>query len=186
MMSSDLDWLSKEAVLSSSKNFNRSSSNYSGHTIVNGRDGWVEYAIDIPVTGRYHLEAKYNAKDSRPLKLIINKTTVCSKFANGTTGTWSEKYKARKECYGPFEMTKGHNILRLETEGYFPHLLGFGLKPYDITLARVFLSTKSEALRVLMESILVIIEAYHVKSHMQSAFLRTTTNSPKLNTGLEY
>ena len=182
MVPSELDWLSKVAITSSSKNFTRSSSSYSGHTTVNGRNGWVEYAIDIPVTGRYHLNVKYNSKESRPLKLIINKTTVCSKFANGTTGTWSEKYKARKDCYGPFEMTKGRNILRLETEGCFPHLLGFGLKPYDATLARVFLSTKPEALRALMESIQVIIEScilhHQCKSHMQCAF---PTNDHKVS-----
>ena len=137
MMPIVLKWESKEAIINSSKNFVRSHSSWGQHSIVEGRNGYVEYAVDVPEAGKYSLSVNYNAQSSRPLTLRLNQTTVSGSIADGTTGTWSQRFKAKRDWYGPFEMKQGRNILRLETKGHFPHLLDFALKACAATLFRV-------------------------------------------------
>ena len=127
MMPVALEWKSKEAIINSSPNFFRGEV-----SLVNGTNGFVEYVVKVPAEGKYNLGVHYNAEDSRRLTLRLNQTTVSESIAEGTTGTWWEGSKARMDWYGPFTMKQGRNVVRFESKGFFPHLLDFALKPYEV------------------------------------------------------
>ena len=55
----------------------------------------------------------------------MNDEIVTETAADGATGTWKDKSMAREDKYGPFALAAGdENKFRLDTDGYFPHLVG--------------------------------------------------------------
>ncbi len=83
--------------------------------------GFVEYDLDLP-PGRYQLELRYAAADSRPVAISIDGKTVLEDGAKGVTGGWYPKHQ-RWHLEGVFELARERTILRLErTAGPVPHI----------------------------------------------------------------
>jgi len=104
------------------KHFRPGDARWGGHSIVEGTHGWVEYTIENEAARSAMIAIEFNAKDSRPLQLTLNNQLVCDDFATGTTGTWKDQKMLRWHEVGPFDFPIGTSVLRLSTDGFFPHL----------------------------------------------------------------
>ena len=106
------------------ENFKAESKQWGGHSIVDGKNGWVEYEFTAEAACQAVVAVKFNAEDARPLVLSLNDTQVCSDFASGVTGSWQNSDKLTwGEASVPCSVATGTNVLRLETKGFFPHLM---------------------------------------------------------------
>ena len=121
-------WPAHCRITAHSHNLLPRSEQWKFHTIHNGENGWVEYNHTARGTGMAHLHVQYNAEGARPLELLVNGVSH-GPVAGNTTGSWTDVRKARWDVHGPVPLTKGANTLRLQTQGYFPHLLAFRLVP---------------------------------------------------------
>lgn len=117
--------LDASAPASACKHFSGNDPAWGGHSVVHGKAGWVEYAIETDSARSVMIAVQYNGKDSRPLRLSLNSTVVEENFAPGATGTWKDQRMLRWDEAGPFDLPAGTTLMRLETDGYFPHLKQF-------------------------------------------------------------
>lgn len=107
-----------------SDNFRGASTEWAGHSIMEGPKGFIEYEFEVPEPCSVSVRAQYNAKHARPLTLSINHTTLSEAFANGVTGTWKDASKLQwSESVGPVRVPAGVSVLRLEGAAFFPHLM---------------------------------------------------------------
>ena len=88
--------------------------------------GFVEYDLDVTTAGRYQFEVRHAAADSRPLTLIVNGKQVDDRIAEQVTGTW---YPDSQNWFrtATLELTAGHNTIRLESAGVYPHVDKFAI-----------------------------------------------------------
>jgi len=116
--------LKTKNATSAAENFKAEAKQWGGHSVVEGTNGWVEYEFTAEAACQAVVAVKFNAKDARPLVLSLNGTQVCSDFASGVSGSWKNSDKlVWGEASVPCAVAAGTNMLRLESEGYFPHLM---------------------------------------------------------------
>jgi hypothetical protein len=106
-----------------SDNYTSASSKFNGHSIVNGQHGWVEFEVNNTTPCTAIVALQYNSKSSRPLNLSVNASLLETNFASGITGSWSKREKLMWEESSPVVIPSGCTTLRLESEGFFPHLM---------------------------------------------------------------
>lgn len=85
------------------------------------QQGYAEYDLDLPSAGKYQVELRYAAQDSRPLELSANGKLISKEAAKATTGGWLPD-KQEWSVEGTFEAAAGKNVLRLERAGVCPHV----------------------------------------------------------------
>jgi len=99
-----------------------------GFFFVEGQGGWAEYEVLVKdEVADYTFEIEMNARDPRPLRLMVNGRLVDAIFANGTTGSWWQTSMMRSFAFGPYTLGGGKTLIRMETDGYFPHVRGLRL-----------------------------------------------------------
>lgn len=92
------------------------------------QSGFAEYDLTVPSAGRYQLELRYAAAESRPIRILLDGRAVNESAAAEPTGGWSEA-EQRWSAEGLFELSAGRHVLRLEREGAVPHLDRWALIP---------------------------------------------------------
>ena len=82
----------------------------------------AEWDVTVPATGRYQIEVRYAAEESRPVQLLLNGKLVNKAVAGGMTGTWMPDTQ-QWEVVGVYDLNAGKNVLRIErNDGPFPHI----------------------------------------------------------------
>ncbi len=92
------------------------------------QSGFAEYDLTVPSAGRYQLELRYAAAESRPIRILLDGRAVNESAAAEPTDGWSEA-EQRWSAEGLFELSAGRHVLRLEREGAVPHLDRWALIP---------------------------------------------------------
>jgi hypothetical protein len=89
---------------------------------------YAEYKIDIAATDNYEIFARYATEGVRPVSLLLNGKLVNKEFCGNPTGGY---YPAAQRWFpgGVFNIPKGKLVLRLESNGPFPHLDKIALVP---------------------------------------------------------
>ena len=82
---------------------------------------FVEYDLELKSAGRFQLESRYAAADARPIRLLVNGKQIRKDISDRVTGTWFPDTQ-RWEIEGLVPLQAGTNVLRLETNTYFPHI----------------------------------------------------------------
>ena len=88
--------------------------------------GYAEYEIEIAEAGKFQLESRYAALDSRPVQFSLNGKTIKAGGANEVTGGWNPEHQ-KWHIEGVFEFIAGKNLLRIERSSPFPHLDKFAI-----------------------------------------------------------
>ena len=97
--------------------------------LMNGTRGWAEYRLPAFGLGviSVRLLLKYAAEDRRPLQVLLNGEAIPGKICDGMTLGWTDSTWGISP---DFILNSGNpHILRLETEGYFPHLSELAMTP---------------------------------------------------------
>jgi len=107
-------------------NATRDNDNYGkgigGVLITNQAPVNAEWDIDLSNAGRYQVELRYAAEDSRPIRLWINGKLVNEKAAASVTGSWIPEGQ-RWEAQGIYEFAAGKNVVKIERiDGPLPHI----------------------------------------------------------------
>ncbi|MEZ6196883.1 MAG: DUF1549 domain-containing protein [Planctomycetota bacterium] len=112
----DAQWGSPDAVVT--------------HTTEPGRQ-YLEFDLDVPVTGDYRLELRYAAKEARPMRWAIDGRAGEGEVAGATTGGWMPDDQRWDEGI-PLRLEAGRRVLRLERDGAVPHLDKIALRPVEM------------------------------------------------------
>jgi hypothetical protein len=97
-----------------------------------GAAGWVEYTVPALETAHSHmlLVLRYATADPRPLRVCIDGELQGS-AAELSTGGWDAD-DSQWHATLPIRLDWSQpHVIRLETDGFFPHLVGYGLVPCD-------------------------------------------------------
>jgi mono/diheme cytochrome c family protein/cytochrome c553 len=85
-------------------------------------DTFAEWEIDLPAAGRYQIELRYAAEESRPVTLKANGKVIRKETASRVTGSWNDDGQ-KWEVVGLFPLVAGKNVLRIERNGApIPHI----------------------------------------------------------------
>jgi hypothetical protein len=91
------------------------------HTVAGGPQ-FAEWEVEIAVAGRYALAVRYAAKESRPLRVLVDGAEQVAHACAGTTGDWFPAGQQWDDA-GELELHAGRNVLRLDGHGPdVPHL----------------------------------------------------------------
>ncbi len=104
----------------------------------------AEWEITVPDAGRYQVELRYAAQESRPVSLIINDKIVRKNAAPGVTGSWMPDTQ-RWEAQGIYLFAAGVNKLKIErNDGPIPHISRILVAPAPTAPAMAGVEGKSE------------------------------------------
>ena len=83
---------------------------------------FAEYDLNLPAGGRYRVDVRYAAAQSRPCRLTLNGSTVLGSVAGEVTGSWTPE--GQKWFFeGLLDLPAGPAVLRLErADGPVPHV----------------------------------------------------------------
>ena len=82
----------------------------------------AEYDVELPIAGRYQVELRYAAMESRPVHLLVNGKLVAENAAPAITGTWMPDTQLW-EAQGIYEFAAGKNTFKIERlDGPLPHI----------------------------------------------------------------
>ena len=81
----------------------------------------IEYDIDFPVAAEYSLSIRYAAATARPVQLFLDGKALGT-CCRTPTGGWKTSQAAWEETC-KVTVAKGKHILKLFSEGYFPHVV---------------------------------------------------------------
>jgi len=83
---------------------------------------WVTYRFEVPLEGRYRLEALYGANEPTPVKVTVNADVANPAALSHPTGGWEliyQQWQTVCDC----DLREGLNFFRVETtQGSFPRL----------------------------------------------------------------
>lgn len=82
---------------------------------------FAEYPVNLPADGLYQIELRHAAAESRPVRLLVNGTSVAREAAAAVTGSWGPETQTWS-LVAVLELKSGPNVVRLEREGPFPHI----------------------------------------------------------------
>lgn len=83
--------------------------------------GFAEFDFEVERPGKYQLEIRHAAADSRPVKLHVNGTLHSQAVADQVTGSWYPDGQ-RWFVADRIELKIGTNTLRLESDKVHPHI----------------------------------------------------------------
>jgi len=89
-----------------------------------GQGGMQQWDFDVKRPGKYFLHTLYASGTVRPVRLFINGRQQDGLFLNRATGGFYADALAW-DTRGPFDLVAGRNSIRVQTDGYSPHLAGF-------------------------------------------------------------
>lgn len=109
-----------------------------GVILSDGNGKWsAEFDILIPVAGRYQLETRYAAAESRPVQISINGKVVKSDGLKEVTGSWNPDTQ-KWFVEGQYPLEVGTNVFRFFREEPLPHIDKLLISPLvDQALERV-------------------------------------------------
>ncbi len=99
---------------------------------------FAEWDVVVPADGRYVLEVRYAAQESRPMRILVDGAVVVAQALAETSGGW---LPAHQEWFaaGEFALSAGAHVLRLSANGpHVPHLDALLLAPADLGAAPEF------------------------------------------------
>ena len=96
---------------------------WDGLVVCHGRNGMQQWDVKIRKPGAYHIHFEYASGQVRPVRLFINDEQQKGSFLARDTGGFFAR-DLRWDTYGPFELRKGKNTIRITTGGHMPHLAG--------------------------------------------------------------
>jgi hypothetical protein len=97
------------------------------HTI-NSDPQFLEYRVQVPLAGRYRLEARYACQDGRPLRLAVDGEVVREDACGQSTGSYTPETQTwESQC--ELELSAGEHVVRFERGGALPHLDKFAWVP---------------------------------------------------------
>ena len=86
-----------------------------------GRPGKQFAEFHFEREGRYELEVRVAAQESRPVRVLLDGKELAAAALGATTGTWGPEGQ-RWTALGPVDLGPGAHVLRLEGHGHFPHV----------------------------------------------------------------
>ena len=100
-----------------------------------GRNGWVEFSIPAatatePGVGLTEVLVRYASGEPRPLSMLIDGAESGALCIGQTSGFGEADVEWRTHTPLNLDRTKPH-VIRLETSGYFPHLMELAFVPAD-------------------------------------------------------
>lgn len=144
--------------------------------------GFAEYEIEIAEPGKYQLESRYAALDSRPMKFSLNGKVIKSNAAKEVTGGWNPEHQ-KWHVEGVFEFAAGKNVLRIERVSAVPHLDKFSIAKVNSKAKET--GKQSIDLTQLNASILDgFVSFLRKQSQVKHSFWKTWTNQKELRTKL--
>jgi hypothetical protein len=92
--------------------------------------GFVEYDVDVLTSANYQVKLRYASAAARPLRLSVDGKVISDHAANGETGGFDPNHQ-NWENTAVVSLTRGRHVLRLDTDGVFPHLDALRLESTD-------------------------------------------------------
>jgi len=96
---------------------------WDGLVVCYGERGMQQWTVDVETPGPHYVHLQYASGEPRPVKLSINGTPSDTPVLGQNTGGFFARH-LKWEVAGPFELRKGENTIRIETEGLMPHPAG--------------------------------------------------------------
>ena len=96
-------------------------------TLCVGRGGFMEWAFDVQ-GGSFYVHFLYCSGQNRPCRMKVNDDAMPGEVLGGVTGGFMPSDLVWA-TYGPFELHKGRNTIRITTEGFMPHLKTLHISP---------------------------------------------------------
>jgi hypothetical protein len=81
----------------------------------------IEFDLEVANAGRYAIELRYAAEESRPLRILLDGVEIEPSAAVDTTSSWQPAGQAWFEG-GVVDLTAGKHVLRFESKTPLPHL----------------------------------------------------------------
>jgi hypothetical protein len=92
----------------------------------------AEFLFEAKAAGTYRLEVFYAAASSRPVKIVLNGTTIDENGLKDPTGSWDRVDEA-KPYVATVRLLRGQNVLRLSRGDVFPHIRDIIFTPVAVT-----------------------------------------------------
>ena len=89
---------------------------------------FAEYRVEIPNDGLYQLELRFASEESRPVEVIVDGLHENPAAAGDVTGNWGPSGQRWRPA-AMLALRKGKHSLRIERDGYFPHVDKLALAP---------------------------------------------------------
>jgi len=105
-----------------SQNISPEYAGFGNLTLCVGEGGFMEWAFEVE-GGAYYVHFLYCSGQRRPCVMSINGVRWAVEVLGETTGGFMPSDLGTK-TYGPVDLAKGRNRLRLSTEGLMPHFKG--------------------------------------------------------------
>ena len=90
----------------------------------------AEWEFDVARPGRYELQVRFAAKESRPVRLLLDGVALADRALAETTGDWFVKDQ-RWHPVTTADLGAGRHVLRLERGESIPHIDRFAWVPSD-------------------------------------------------------
>ena len=95
---------------------------------------FAEYDVLAPQPGRYRLDVRYAAKESRPMQVLLDGEVVVARALEAVTGDWMPAGQAWHAA-GELVLGSGSHVLRLQgLQPHVPHLDALLLTPVDFAV----------------------------------------------------
>ncbi|HEU4420431.1 MAG TPA: DUF1553 domain-containing protein [Planctomycetota bacterium] len=95
---------------------------------------YAEWDVKAPHPGRYRLDVRYAAKESRPMQVLLDGAVVQERALEATTGDWMPAGQAWHAA-GELVLGSGSHVLRLQAlQPHVPHLDALLLTPVDFAV----------------------------------------------------
>ena len=97
--------------------------NWNGLSVCNGPGGFQQWTAKAPTAGAAYIHFRYCSGESRPCTLTVNGKAGDKLVLTAATGGFYAP-NLKWATYGPFNMVKGANTIRLSAKDCMPHFLG--------------------------------------------------------------
>jgi hypothetical protein len=88
----------------------------------------AEFDFDVPIAGKYRLEAEYSAETRRPVEIRVNGALITEAGLEVPTGGWEESFQ-RWMSQGETGLRAGKNTLNISTSSSLPVVRTFRFVP---------------------------------------------------------
>jgi len=95
-----------------------------------GGNGHQQWTAEVKQPGKHYVHFRFSSGERRPCRLSINGKQLPGEVAADTTGGFYAEHLAWK-TYGPFDLVKGKNTIRLDAAGHMPHFRGLVVSPEE-------------------------------------------------------
>lgn len=85
------------------------------------QQNFAEFDLDMPDGGRFLIQLRYAAENSRPGRILVNGKVVRERAITEATGGWYPEHQ-RWHSEGTHEFQSGRNVLRIESAPLMSHI----------------------------------------------------------------